>query len=210
MAKIASSAGVASKKTAEPSASRTQKSSILKSTFAPSAYQLNLFASVIQAFDSQHLRVHDFDNGRLHCDHALGAGTGINSMDWGYYGSDFRDQYEPKPKKKRKRDQDAREILTANRKNAVVALGTTASNVQMFSPAEGRVVGELSGFHQRGVNDFRFVRSDCLWGWSIDGDGKMAQWDLKTNKAVRSAAFCLRCRFATNFNVARSLLLTRT
>jgi U3 small nucleolar RNA-associated protein 5 len=187
MAKRASSHGDVSKESARPSASRTQKSSILKSAFAPSAYQLSLFASVIQAFDSQRLRLHDFSNGRLHCDQGLGAGMKINSLDWGYYGPDFRDQYGQKPKKKRKRHNDSHEFITANAKNAVVAMGTNASDVQMFSPAEGKVVGKLNGFHERGVSSFRFVQGDCLWGWSIGGDGKMAQWDLKSNKAVRSA-----------------------
>ncbi len=189
MAKKASSGGNASRKSSAPSVSRTQKTSILKSAFSPSAYQLSLFASVIQAFDSEHLRIHDFTSGRLQCDHGLGAGTRINSLDWGYYGPDFRGQDEQKPKKKRKRDQNAHEFVTANAKNAVVALATSSSDVQMFSPAGGRVVGTLSGVHERDVHDFKFVSGDCLWGWSIGGDGKMAQWDLKSNKAVRSAAF---------------------
>lgn len=187
MAKKASTAGDASKKSTATSSSRRQKSSILKSAFAPCAYQLDLFASVIQAFDCQHLRIHDFNNGRLQCNHRLGAGTRINSLDWGFYGPDFRDQNEQKPKRKRKRDHESREFIAANAKNAVVALGTSNSDVQMFSPAKGKVVGKLSGIHERGVNDFRFVSGDCLWGWSIGGDGRVAQWNLKSNQAVRSA-----------------------
>jgi U3 small nucleolar RNA-associated protein 5 len=186
MAKKESAGGHASRKTAAPSTSGKQKSSILKSAFSPSAYQLNLFASVIQGFDSQHLRVHDFNTGRLRCDHRVDAGHRINSITWGYYGTAFRDQYQQKLKNKRKRTEDADEFASTNAANAVVAVGTSNSDVQFFSPAEGRVVGKLSGNHERGVNDFRFSTGDCLWGWSIGGDGKLVQWDMKKNKAVRS------------------------
>src|ERR1700761_7811474 len=80
------------------------KSSILKSAFSPSRLQLSLFASVIQGFESQHLRIHDTNIGRLRCEHAAGAGTKITSLDWGHYGTSYRDQHSQSSKKKRKRD----------------------------------------------------------------------------------------------------------
>jgi U3 small nucleolar RNA-associated protein 5 len=155
-----------------------QKSSILKSAFSPSRLQLSLFASVIQGFESQHLRIHDTDTGRLRCEHAAGAGTRITSLDWGYYGTTYRDQHLQTTKKKRKRG------LT-NTGSAVVAFGTSQSEICMFSPSEGKVVGKLSGQHERGIKDFKFCGNDYLGGWSVGGEGKLVQWDLGTGKAIR-------------------------
>ncbi len=55
----------------------------------------------------------------------------------------------------------------------------------MFSPSEAKIVGKLSGAHERGVKDFRFYGEDYLGGWSIGGDSKLVQWDLKTEQAIR-------------------------
>ena len=156
----------------------TQKSSILRSAFAPSRLQLSLFASVIQGFDSQHLRIHDTSTGRLRCEHAAGPGTRITSLDWGYYGTTYRDHQEQSSKKKRKRNTD-------NAGSAVVAFGTSQSEISMFSPSAAKIVGKLSGAHERGVKDFRFYGEDYSGGWSIGGDGKLVQWDLRTEQAIR-------------------------
>jgi U3 small nucleolar RNA-associated protein 5 len=61
----------------------------------------------------------------------------------------------------------------------------------MFSPAEGKIVGTLSGVHERGIKDFQFVIDDYSQGWSIGGDDKLAQWDLASNKAIRYVRKCL-------------------
>ena len=156
----------------------TQKSSILNSTFAPSRLQLSLFASVIQGFDSQHLRIHDTTTGRLRSEHTAGPGTRITSLDWGYHGITYRDQQDHNSKKKRKRNTD-------NAGNTVVAFGTSQSEVCMFSPSEAKIVGKLSGAHDRGVKDFKFYGGDYSIGWSIGGDGKLVQWDLRTEQAIR-------------------------
>jgi U3 small nucleolar RNA-associated protein 5 len=55
----------------------------------------------------------------------------------------------------------------------------------MFSPSEGKVTGRLSGPHERGIKDFKFYGEDYLGGWSVGGDGKLVQWDLRTNQAIR-------------------------
>src|SRR4051794_22867175 len=126
-----------------------QKSSILKSPFSPSRLQLSLFASVIQGFESQHLRIHDTNTGRLRCEHAAGVSRKITSLDWGYYGTTYRDQHSQSSKKKRKRD-------PTNAASVVVAFGTSQSEICMFSPSEAKVVGKLSGPHEQGVKDFKF------------------------------------------------------
>jgi U3 small nucleolar RNA-associated protein 5 len=137
-----------------------------------------MFASVIQGFESQHLRIHDTNTGRLRCEHAAGAGTKITSLDWGYYGTTYRDQHSQSSKKKRKRD-------PTDAASAVVAFGTSQSEIWMFSPLEAKVVGKLSGPHEQGVKDFKFYGNDHLGAWSIGGEGKLVQWDLRTEKAIR-------------------------
>ncbi|KAK5233292.1 Small subunit (SSU) processome component [Exophiala xenobiotica] len=163
-----SSAGTA----VSPISATSQKSSVLKSSFAPSQLQLRLFASVIQSFDSQQLRIHDTTTGRLRCQHETRPGSRVTCLDWGYYGQ--------KQNKKRKRGQDKAE-------GAVVAYGTSTAEICMFSPAEGKVVGTLSGGHERAVTDFKFSPStEYREGWSIGEDQKLIQWDLSKNQAIRT------------------------
>ena len=163
------------------------KSSISKSSFAPSYLQLNLFASVIQGFDSQQLRIHDTRSGRQRCQHAAGPGTRITSLDWGYYRSTHLNKHHKRENGKRKREGTRAE-------GAVVAYGTSDSEIYMYSPAEAGVVGKLTGGHERGIKDFRFSPEDASEGWSAGGDGKLVQWDLNKTQAKRfvSAAICQR------------------
>lgn len=156
----------------------SQKSSILKSAFSPSHLQLHLFASVIQSFDSQQLRIHDTSSGRLRCQHDTKPGAKITSLDWGYYGSAFHDQRQGSDKRKRKRDNAVSEC-------AVVAYATSASEIHFFSPAEGKVVGTLVGGHDRGIRDFKFTPGEYKQGWSIGDDSVLVQWDLVKGRPIR-------------------------
>ena len=156
----------------------TQKSSVLKSAFAPSHFQLHLFASVVQSFDSNQLRIHDTTTGRLRCQHESRHGSRITCLDWGYFGTAFQEQRQTPSKKKRKRDQDSND-------GAVVAYGTTASEICLFSPAEGKIVGTLAGAHERGVRDFKFSPAEYKEAWSIGEDGTLVQWDLTTCQTTR-------------------------
>lgn len=164
--------------TASSATKKSQKSSISKSAFSPPHLQVSLFASVVQGFESQHLRIHDTSTGRLRCEHAAAARTRVTSLAWGYYGTSYRDSQQESSKKKRKRDQDAGG-------NVVVAYGLDNSDVCIFSPAEGKIVCVLSGVHEQGIKDFQFVVEDQSQGWSIGGDGNLVQWDLTINKATR-------------------------
>ncbi|KEF55318.1 uncharacterized protein A1O9_08972 [Exophiala aquamarina CBS 119918] len=157
----------------------THKSSVLKSAFAPSQFQLHLFASVVQSFDSNQLRIHDTTTGRLRCQHDSGPGSRVTSLDWGYYGTTYQEQKQTPSKKKRKRHQDSSEA-------AVVAYGTSSSEICFFSPAEGKIVGTLAGAHERGIKDFKFSPSEYKEGWSIGEDGKLVQWDLTTSQITRT------------------------
>lgn len=173
VSKISSSSALAT----SSSSSSSNKSSILKSSFAPSYLQLHLFASVIQSFESQQLRIHDTSNGKLKQQYSTPAATNITCLDWGYYGPSYREQRSSN-KKKRKRTHD-------NHEDVVIAVGASNSEISMYSHTEGKVVGVLKNGHQREVIDFKFLPSDNLEAWSIGGDGKLVQWDLRTDQVLR-------------------------
>lgn len=159
------------------------KSSILRSSFAPSDYQLALFASVIQGLEGQHLRIHDTNTGRLQCEHVLGPRETVTSLDWGYYQSKPKEQ----SKKKRKRHSGANGGADGfDQGDVVVAFGTSASDIRFYSPTEDKIVGTLSGGHEKGVKDFKFTfNRPGQEGWSIGGDSKLVQWDLRTGKPTK-------------------------
>ncbi|OGE52191.1 hypothetical protein PENARI_c011G02604 [Penicillium arizonense] len=162
------------------------KSSILRAAFSPSEYQLALFASVIQGLDAQHIRIHDTNTGRLQCEHALGPKETVTSLDWGYYGGSGkgRDQ----SKKKRKRGSDVNGAIDGlDQGDIVVAFGTSTSDIRMYSPSEDKVVGTLTGAHEKGIKDFKFTADrPGQEAWSIGGDNKLVQWDLRTGQSIKT------------------------
>ncbi|KAE8325019.1 Dip2/Utp12 family-domain-containing protein [Aspergillus sergii] len=189
------------KKTSRPPASKTSsavspaisgmtytgsKSSILKASFAPSEYQLALFASVIQGLGAQHLRIHDTNTGRLQCEHVLGPKETVTSLDWGYYPGRQKDR-DQQSKKKRKRHSDVNGSAGGfDQGDVVVAFGTSASDIRMYSPTEDKIVGTLAGAHDEGVKDFKFtLGKPAQEGWSVGGDNKLVQWDLRTGKSTK-------------------------
>ncbi|KAL9028112.1 MAG: hypothetical protein Q9196_003474 [Gyalolechia fulgens] len=164
------------------------KSSILRSSFAPSHFQLALFASVIQGFDSQQLRIHDTTTGRLRCEHAIGTKATISCLDWGYYGEGYREEHRKDSIKKRKRTEHVNGIVPTDKaQHVVLAFGTSDSEIHLYSPTAGKVVGLLKDLHTQGIRDFRFAdagrQSD---GWSIGGNGKLVHWDLRKGRSTRS------------------------
>lgn len=164
-------------------ATTSKKSSILKSSFAPSEFQLSLFASVIQGFDSQQLRIHDINTGRLRCEYSVGAAAQINSLDWGYYGSS-RQQSQNK-NKKRKRPQTNGTSDENSHEQVVIALGTSEADIRLFSPSEDKILAILKGGHDRDIKSFKFSEATHSEGWSIGGDGKLVQWDINAQRPTR-------------------------
>ncbi|KAL3479856.1 Dip2/Utp12 family-domain-containing protein [Aspergillus californicus] len=157
------------------------QSSILKASFAPSDYQLALFASVIHGLDGQNLRIHDTNTGRLQCEHGLAPKELVTSLDWGYYAG-----RKEQTKKKRKRHSDVNGTNDGlDQGDVVVAFGTNTSDIRMYSPAEDKIIGTLTGGHTGGVKDFKFTADQPQEGWSIGGDNKLVQWDLITGQRTK-------------------------
>ncbi|KAL9620679.1 MAG: hypothetical protein Q9160_004815 [Pyrenula sp. 1 TL-2023] len=185
-----SSRGPASKisSTATPAvnAQSVRSSSILLSAFTPSKLQLSLFASVIQAFDSQHLRVHDIHTGRLKCDHALAAGVKVHSLDWRPHEPNKLGKHGRNSSNNRKRSAPNGVPSDVDGAEAVVAFGTSGSDIQLFSIDDSRIISTLSRGHERGVSDFKFTGNKPSEGWSIGGDGKLVQWDVLGRSVKRT------------------------
>ena len=161
-------------------------SSILKSSFAPSRYQLSLFASIIQGLDSQHLRIHH-TSGDLRGDHALASRANITCLDWGYYGQHHGEHSQQDPSRKRKRSGQVNGNGPGRHgKDVVVAFGTSESQIQFYSPSEAKIVGELKNGHSNGINDFKFVRDGANdEAWSCGGDRLLIQWNLRKGRISR-------------------------
>ncbi len=176
---------------ADPAVSSTtstrSKSSILKSSFAPSHFQLSLFASVIQGLDSQHLRIHDTTTTRLRCEHAIASKATITCLDWGYFGKDLRDKLHREQNKKRKRSgQINGDISVGTSRNIALGFGTSDSEIHIFSPFEAKVVSVLRDGHTHGIRDFKFADHGLLGNaWSIGGDGKLLHWDVNGGHLLR-------------------------
>ncbi|KAL8697081.1 MAG: hypothetical protein Q9224_002481 [Gallowayella concinna] len=185
--KITSKISAAAAPAASTTTQSTGRSSILRSSFAPSYFQLALFASVIQGFDSQLLRIHDTDTGRLRCEHAIGSKATYNCLDWGYYGESYQERHRKASKKKRKRTEGTNGIEdNVDTQDVVLAFGTSESDIQLYSPHRAKVVGVLKDVHTHGIRDFKFIdRGKDLSAWSIGGDGKLVHWDLRKGKSTK-------------------------
>ena len=169
---------------ASASTQGANKSSIKRSAFSPSRLQLSLFASVIEGLESDQLRIHDTTTGRLTCEHTIGFKAGITCLQWGYYGPPGKIVYMHSSKKKRKRSDEVNG--DSEHQDAVVAVGTNHSEIHMFSPSEGRIVGTLKDGHTRGIYDFKFVDDGTSSAaWSLGGDGKLVEWNLLNGTVIR-------------------------
>lgn len=168
--------------------SKTQvanKSSLLLSVFSPSQYELRWFASVIQVFDSQHLRIHDTATGRLCCDHAITSKATITCLHWGSYGKTQSGR--EVSSKKRKRDSLVNGLGQEKGADVVLAYGTSDSEIKFYSPAKAAIVASLDGIHTQGIKVFRFSSGEGkpAQGWSVGGDGKLVQWDIWKGTSIR-------------------------
>ena len=68
----------------------------------------------------------------------------------------------------------------------MVAFGTDHSEIHLYSPAEAKIVAVLKGSHSHGIKDFKFKEHGISFeAWSVDGDGKLVQWDLRNGTGSR-------------------------
>ncbi|KAI4203304.1 MAG: hypothetical protein LQ350_002001 [Teloschistes chrysophthalmus] len=163
------------------------RSSIIRSSFAPSYFQLALFASIIQGFDSQKLRIHDTVTGRLRCEHALSPQATVSCLDWGFHGFGHPERGSKELGKKRKRTEEINGTAAAHQpQDVMLALGTSNSEIELYSPGAAKLVGVLKDVHTQGIRDFKFANAgrDSV-GWSIGGDGKLVRWDLQGAKSTK-------------------------
>jgi len=159
------------------------KSAITRSAFSPSRFQLSLFASVIQGLESDQLRIHDTTTGHLKCEHEIGSKAKITCLQWGYYGNPGKILYQNSSKKKRKRPDENNG--DSEHHDAVVAVGTNQSEIHMFSPSEGKIVGTLKDGHIQGICDFRFVDDGTSsLAWSLGEDGTLVEWNLLNGTTI--------------------------
>lgn len=169
---------------ASSSTQGANKSAIKCSAFSPSRFQLSLFASVIEGLESDQLRVHDTATGQLKCEHTIGFKATITCLVWGYYGTPGRIPHHNSSKNKRKRSDEVNGDSETH--NAVVAVGTNHSEIHMFSPSEGTIVGTLKDVHTKGIYDFKFVNDGVSSvAWSLGGDNKLVEWNLLNGKPLR-------------------------
>lgn len=153
-------------------------SAVQKASFSPASLHLSLFASLIDGVDSQRLRVHDSANGRLRCDYAIDRGVTCNSLSWS--------TLDDGGKKKRKRKRVEEGNVKGDVDNVVIALGTNKGSILLFSPTEASLIGKLEGGHVGAVADFKFAGGGKGYsGWSCGSDGKLVEWNWKTQQVVR-------------------------
>ena len=53
-------------------------------------------------------------------------------------------------------------------------------------------MGTLSEAHTQGIRDFKFANNGLhAEGWSLGGEGRLIQWDLRKNRVIRLDGPCL-------------------
>ena len=163
--------------------SQANASIVHKAAFAPSVFQLSLFASVIQGLNGHQLRVHDTVSGRLQCQHDFQR-TRITALDWGYHGDSPHLLENPSSRKKRRLEET--NGGGAGRGDVILGLGTIQSDIQLFSPTDAKVLGILKGGHSSSVKDFKFTNHGLNGeAWSLGDDRKLVQWNIRDQTALR-------------------------
>lgn len=68
----------------------------------------------------------------------------------------------------------------------MLAVGTSDSEIIIYSVTRAKIVKVLKGAHTQGIKDFKFIDGGRTQeGWSVGGDGKLIQWDLQKGTIVR-------------------------
>ena len=178
------SSGTTSSAAAPRQGQKVSKSSISKSSFCPSSFQLALLRPSSKVSSPNSYGSTRTSSGRLRSYHNALPGSRITCLDWGYYGSAEGERQNGENQRKRKRTADKSEA-------AVLAYGTSTSEICLFSISEGSVVAKLENGHERGVSDFKFAPYDYSEAWSVGGDGNLIQWDIPSQNAKRFVYGCV-------------------
>lgn len=159
--------------------SKPNKSTILKSAFAPTHLQLSLFASTIWSPDNDQLRIHDTETGDLRSTYSTSR---INCIAWGQSG---KGSISDSTISKKRRKLDGSRSIDSTSNPVVIAIGTNQAEIELFSPSEGKVVAVLEHAHPTGTKDFAFEGQGSTHAWSLGVDGSLIQWDLSSMKSVQ-------------------------
>ena len=173
-------------------AKKVAPSSVLHAAFAPSSFQLSLFASVIQSLDADRLRIHDTVSGALRCEYTPQR-IKITCLDWGCYGPRHDDGGKSRKKRRKLEQQMNGDATSHGGDDMVVALGTDRAEVELYSPAEVKVIATLRDGHAQGIVNIRFQNhGQSSRAWSLGGDERLVEWDVMQRSILRCVSRPLR------------------
>ncbi|KAI7866027.1 WD40-repeat-containing domain protein [Spinellus fusiger] len=135
------------------------------------------FALVTHSIDRHRLRIFNVRSGTVNNDHSGEKTEKFTSLTWGNVKDDgaLGQITENKANKKR------RGITNVNK---VVALGTHAGVVIMYSLVHGAIIKRLSGSHTLPVHDFVLNKAGTR-GYSLAQDNYIVEWDVDEEKEIR-------------------------
>lgn len=154
------------------------------------------FASVVPALDVQKVQISPASESHsvnaLNVEYTLPKGVKVQALIWLYSGSGKG--VKKTPKKKRKRTGDSSTANNNNSgssdiENALVAIGTNKGDILLFSPAQGTLTGSLTGVHAVPVTSLAIDSISTTKLWSCDNSGRIGEWDVSSQKNLRSFAF---------------------
>lgn len=132
------------------------------------------FGSAIPWLDVYKLRVHEVA-GQESFEHTLEKGSSVQTLQW----ISYKCSNAKTPRKKRKTEGENDQGLR------ILAVGTNKGAILLYSSAENKVVGVLSGSHTAPVTSISQLSSQPSRLWSCDFNGTIVEWDLVTLSAVR-------------------------
>lgn len=150
------------------------------------------FASVVPSLDLHKIQVTSAlstttslaASTALNVSLVLGKGVAVQTIAWANFsvGLDLG----AKNRKRRKRSSLTADLTTLE--HSVVAIGTNKGDILLYSPAQNSIISTLTGTHEFPITyiDATSTVSGISSNiWSCDNSGKIVEWNLKTNAAVR-------------------------
>ena len=168
-------------------------------SFLASAFDASgrFFASAVASLDLNKIQITPAagsqSSNALQTDYTLPNGVTVQTLIW-IHASLGKSGLKKVQKKKRKRSLTTSgtvpdPVQSSDIENALVAIGTNKGDILIFSPAQSTVLFTLSGVHAVPVIS---LAADSISGtqlWSCDSTGRVGEWDLTTQKSIRSFVF---------------------